>query len=313
MSRTINDKQKQYLDFFGWFLLAKGLITEAQLEEAYAYQQRRYHRFGEFAVSKGYMSQAQVERLFAKQQHLEECIGELAVQEGFLTVEQLEDVLFSQTIHSANIGEALLAQGAISPDTFAVTMEEYEWLEQEKQRLLWEELETLPESDIVPTVLRGIELAFMRFAGQTVRVEQLCRKPSKLSAAASWSLCFQLGEAEWLECVLLFSAELAKAVEAHAQVLTNASRNSCAKIPSTSGAEAFVEIVARYLERGLSAYGLLVKDRMTIPNPQVNRSQGEVTCLGIAAFAPALGKSAHLANAELKVVLTLSCQQCPCP
>lgn len=317
MPRSVEEKHQQFVHFFGGYLLAKGLITTEELERAYSYQQEHTHRFGEFAIQKGYLTAEQVEGLFAKQRETDAFIGELAMQEGLLDQEQLDDILFAQTVHSTTLGEALLAERVISPEIFASAMEEYTWLEEEKQRLLWEELATLPESDIIPAVMRSIELAFLRFAGKAVKAERIFSKescsPPVQTDGAAWALCYQVNAAEWLQCSVYFQSALIAAIQAQfgSRVAPDALRTSTSQ--PGNAMDAFIAVIAHYLQRGLLNHGLNITSWNIVPNPAKMPAATESTCLGLVALAPPHIAGPHMHDAELKVTVTVTCTHCPCP
>lgn len=304
MQHLLYENPHAFHDAFGRYLLEKGLISQEDLRQAHAYLAQRNQRVGELAVHKGLLSAEQVQSLVELQKHSRKFIGELAVEQGLLTRSTLDDLLFSQTVHTFTIGEALLANGVITPEQYASVMHEYVWLEEEKQRVLWDSLASLPESDIMPVVARALELAFVRFTGQLVKAECMCPVDAGGRYGACWSLCFRLRGADWMECTLFISEQLLSQVRANAHLLCSKEDRDCCWV--------FMEIVARYLGQGLEARGIPVESWHVLTYPAEKIPPRRAACLSLVTAMSGLGQVAEQPS-RLKVLVTMSCRQCPCP
>ena len=302
MRHMPTDTSQTFHDAFGRYLLEKGLITQEDLKQAYAYVLQRNQRVGQFAIQKELLTPEQVSSLVALQRHSRKFIGELAVEQGLLTRAALDDLLFSQTVHSATIGEALLAAGSITSEQFASAMQEHLWLEAEKLRVLWDSLASLPEREILPVVACALELAFARFTGQMVKVENLCSLDEDDCLGACWALCFKLRGADWMECVLCISTQLVDRVQANAQQLCSQDGSDCCSV--------FMDIVARYLGQELEARGIPVESWKVHAHPAGRTPPRRTTGLSLTADVSDTCEDVSR-QARLKVLVTLSCSQCP--
>ncbi len=83
--------------FFGHYLLNRGLLTPEQICEALQQEKKAKVKMGVLAVNKGLMSAAQVEEVHALQRRRDARFGELAVELGFLKADEVEHLLTQQT------------------------------------------------------------------------------------------------------------------------------------------------------------------------------------------------------------------------
>lgn len=294
MQQFVQEYTQRFINFFGWYLLSKGVITKEQLLHALDVQQQNNQRFGEFAVAKGLLAPEQIDELHRQQQVQNKFIGQLAVEQGFITKVQLDDILFAQTVHSTTVGEALLSEGVITPDVFSSALEEYTWLEEEKMRLLWDEVSHSPASDIVPSLARALEQAFLRFAAQAVRAEQLCALQENDSFARCWCICCKVSRSEWVECSLYLTTPLLDAI---AQKFLDGAR------PREEALVDFMHIVARYLHQDLCAQNIPVAEWHVEERPVAAKVCLD-TCLQLSVNAEYIG---------LKAAIQRHCEECPCP
>lgn len=82
--------------FFGHYLLNKGILTQNQLCEVLQSEQHSKVKLGVLAVDAGLMTAAQVESIHHLQWLQDKRFGELAIQQGYLTREQVQQLLDSQ-------------------------------------------------------------------------------------------------------------------------------------------------------------------------------------------------------------------------
>ncbi|MCB9557760.1 MAG: hypothetical protein H6707_16740 [Deltaproteobacteria bacterium] len=101
-------------DFLGQFLLRRGVISEAQLEQAVEKQRQSNMRIGDLAVDSGKMTVAQAEMIAAKQRQIDKRFGEIAREAGLLSEDDLSFLLDDQRRRRLKIGAALVAIGALT-------------------------------------------------------------------------------------------------------------------------------------------------------------------------------------------------------
>ncbi len=103
-----------YTQFFGNFLINKGIINTEQLMEALKIQSSTHQKLGTLAIHAGYMSANEVEDVFIMQTHYDKRFGELAIKLGYLTQKQVNELLELQLPDYMKLGQVLLEKGWIS-------------------------------------------------------------------------------------------------------------------------------------------------------------------------------------------------------
>lgn len=103
-----------YAQFFGNYLLSKGIITNEQLIDALKKKATTQIKLGTLAMHAGYMTANEVDRIYIEQTHQDKRFGELAVSEGYLTEMQVTELLKSQTPDFLLLGQALIEEGFIN-------------------------------------------------------------------------------------------------------------------------------------------------------------------------------------------------------
>lgn len=114
-----------FTQFFGNYLLNKGLVSASQLADALAAQKKTRTKLGVLAINAGYMTAAQVDMVHAEQQRVDKRIGDIAVDMGFLTRDQVEELLSSQGAAHLQLGQALVDIGAMDNGSFADALRSY--------------------------------------------------------------------------------------------------------------------------------------------------------------------------------------------
>lgn len=114
-----------FTQFFGNYLLNKGLVSSAQLSDALSVQKQTRLRLGVLAINAGYMTPEQIEKVHAEQQRVDKRIGDIACDMGFLTPAQVDELLSSQGAAHLQLGQALVNSGAMSTAAFAEALNGY--------------------------------------------------------------------------------------------------------------------------------------------------------------------------------------------
>lgn len=114
-----------YTQFFGNFLLNKGIIDTQQLMDAIAAQASTHQKLGTLAIHAGYMSANEVEDVYIMQTHYDKRFGELAVKLGYLTQNQVNELLKRQLPDYMMLGQTLVDKGHISNQDLENLVAEY--------------------------------------------------------------------------------------------------------------------------------------------------------------------------------------------
>ncbi|MED4353952.1 hypothetical protein P9265_16665 [Schinkia azotoformans] len=114
-----------FSQYFGHYLLNKGLINTEQLKEALELQAETHVKLGVLSVNAGYMTPFQVEEVHEKQKQIDKRFGEIAIELGFLTEKQLDQLLSGQKQNHLILGQALVDLGILNIDQFSTALSNY--------------------------------------------------------------------------------------------------------------------------------------------------------------------------------------------
>jgi len=99
------------IQFFGQYLLSKGILKPAQLLEAVEYQETNNLKLGEYAVKKGFLKTEAAGRINQLQRTKDVRFGDAAVELGLLTKQQVEEVITAQKNDHIYLGDAVVIKG----------------------------------------------------------------------------------------------------------------------------------------------------------------------------------------------------------
>jgi len=133
-----------FAQFFGHYLLNKGIITNQQLQEAMDKQRETRVKLGVLAINQNVMTAAQVDEVHQAQMQKDKRFGEIAVELGYVTEEQIEQLLSSQKSAHLLLGQALLDQEILSYDSFSAALSNFK----QENSLSDEEFTSIMNGDI---------------------------------------------------------------------------------------------------------------------------------------------------------------------
>lgn len=102
-----------YAQFFGNYLLSRGVVTREQLLDVLQKKSVTKIKLGTLAIHAGYMTANEVDRIIILQTHQDKRFGELAISEGYMTEEQVTNLLLQQEPDFLLLGQALVEEGII--------------------------------------------------------------------------------------------------------------------------------------------------------------------------------------------------------
>lgn len=114
-----------FSQFFGNYLLQRGLISAPQLREALALQDSVRVKLGVLAIDAGYLNAEQVERTNALQAQRDKRFGEIAIDEGYLDEDQLSELLGQQNKRHLLISQALIDKELLGFEDIQRVLEDY--------------------------------------------------------------------------------------------------------------------------------------------------------------------------------------------
>lgn len=97
-----------YNQFFGNYLLSRGVINTEQLLQIFHAQTTSRIRIGALAIQSGFMTAREVEQVLILQTHNDKRFGKIAVEEGYLEPEQLDMLLKKQVPDFILLGQILI-------------------------------------------------------------------------------------------------------------------------------------------------------------------------------------------------------------
>ena len=241
------------VNFFGRFLLRKGVITTEQLADAVDYQKEMNRRIGLIALDRGLLTQEQVQNILEEQKKKDLPFGEIAVRLKYLTRKKLDELLFLKNVNHVYLGEALLAKGYLSPEMHAALIREYLAVDAGREDIVRDILKDVSGGDVLSAVLHALETVFIRFVGHGIKVD-----PARDGIRESGC-----------EAIFLLRAKVSgqPAVTCPVFVHKEAVRNITAAFSGFGGKEEFqtrtgrefFEIVSRYLHSSLAEKGFTVE------------------------------------------------------
>ena len=115
-----------YTQFFGNFLLNKGVLTSEQLLDALKEKATTKMKLGTLAIHEGMMTSNEVDNIVIMQTHQNKRFGELAVEDGYLTPEQLDFLLTQQVPDYLLLGQILIEKGILTNSQFENLIIDYQ-------------------------------------------------------------------------------------------------------------------------------------------------------------------------------------------
>ncbi|NLK87234.1 MAG: hypothetical protein GX279_07070 [Clostridiaceae bacterium] len=114
-----------FSQYFGHYLLNKGLVTPEQLTDALEYQRSMHLKLGVIAINAGYMTPAQVEQIHNMQKRVDKRFGELAIEHGYITEGMLNDMLTTQKQGHLMLGQALIDRNYFTMEQLQSALDDY--------------------------------------------------------------------------------------------------------------------------------------------------------------------------------------------
>ncbi len=113
---------------FGQYLRKESRVTDDDVVKARMHQIERNSLIGERFIAKGWLSEFDVQRILILQEESMTRFGEIAVKLGLLTPEQVSEVVAESGQDYIPLGEALVTIDSIGKDTKDDKLKEFETL-----------------------------------------------------------------------------------------------------------------------------------------------------------------------------------------
>ena len=133
-----------FSQYFGQYLLDKGILSATQLQAVLAEEASVRVKLGILAIDAGYMTPAEVERVHELQKRYDKRFGELAIERGLLREAEVARLLEVQSQRYLQLSQAIVDQGYLSLQQVDEALSSYK----EDNRLSAENLDALIKGDI---------------------------------------------------------------------------------------------------------------------------------------------------------------------
>ena len=133
-----------FSQYFGHYLLNKGLISVEQLKDALQLQSTTHVKLGVLSVNEGVLTPNQVVEIHEKQKLVDKRFGEIAIDLGYLTEQQLDHLLSGQKQNHLILGQALVDRGYMNIEQFSMALQNYK----EEHSLSDEQFEAIKSGNI---------------------------------------------------------------------------------------------------------------------------------------------------------------------
>jgi CheY-specific phosphatase CheX len=157
--------------FFGQFLIEKGVLSKKMLIEILQEQRIKSPRFGEVAVKFGYLTQEQIFNIQKEQKKVDKFFGELSISMGYLTQKQIDEIIKIQNSNHVYLGQIVLEKNMISPTDLQIYLDEFHKKQKVTaglERLIPPELESVGE---IKTILDVSSKMFGRVADVRIKFD----------------------------------------------------------------------------------------------------------------------------------------------
>lgn len=205
-----------FSQYFGQYLLNRGLVTPEQLYRALEAQQEAHVKLGVLAIGAGVLTEAQVEEIHQEQTRQDKRFGEIALEKGYLTQEQLDNLLASQKQGHLLLGQALIDANILSLDRLGKALREY----QEEYSLTDDQFAAVQGGDFALLLQKTLNLddkdSFLNdylslFAKNIIRFVSsqgwLARGEAKVETVGEWSVVQEITGSPSLTTVIAGSQE----------------------------------------------------------------------------------------------------------
>lgn len=115
-----------YTQFFGNFLLNRGILSAEELVHAMEKQASVHLKLGTIAIHEGLLTAPEVDNIVIMQTHKDKKFGEIAIEEGYLTEEQVDKLLSSQKPDYLLLGQILIEDGKLTNADFENLISDYQ-------------------------------------------------------------------------------------------------------------------------------------------------------------------------------------------
>ena len=161
------------IKFFGDYLLFKGVLTQAQYDEAVEFQSRHNLSLGKVALKMGVLLKDEIEEINKKQKLYDKKFGEVALEKGLIRNLQLENLLKKQKEINTPFGEVLVNKGFLSREELEKELENFEESQKERLKQVFTELAFIDNDNILVDSIFLFEKLYLRTTKNNAKIEAI--------------------------------------------------------------------------------------------------------------------------------------------
>ena len=159
--------------FFGEFLLKKGLINQAALDEVLEVQRRSNIMLGQIAVYTGMLSEVDADRINLRQQITNKRFGEIARELGIFDQSQVDELLLKQQKQRKYFGELLVEMGYLNKPQLEEQLAAHDREQKQAYQYMLDSIDQHPLADYLTAAMNTSNRLFLRFLHAQSKFAQL--------------------------------------------------------------------------------------------------------------------------------------------
>lgn len=161
------------IQFFGDYLLHKGLIDTEQLNSAVDFQLHHNLSLGELAFQEKLLNKEEIEKIKDLQKKEDTMFGEAAIKLQLLSKSQLEHLLSKQKEINIIFGEALQKNGFLSASQIENEIEEFEKDQKDRVNHINTELAFCDHTHLLQDSVHIFQNLFFRFFQEHIKLQEV--------------------------------------------------------------------------------------------------------------------------------------------
>ncbi|MEG0614228.1 MAG: chemotaxis protein CheX [Oscillospiraceae bacterium] len=114
-----------FTQFFGNYLLNKGLVEPLELIKALEQQKTTRLKLGVLAINAGFLTAEKVDEIHKTQQRMDKRFGDIAIDLGYMTAAQVNELLGAQKLGHLLLGQTLVDNKVMTNSDFADALSNY--------------------------------------------------------------------------------------------------------------------------------------------------------------------------------------------
>ncbi len=169
-------------NFFGQFLLEKGVISKSQLLTAIDLQNASHFSLGQIAIRKGYLTRQEAEVINLEQQRTDQRFGALAVSMELLKGRQVSELFITQQKARKFFGEVLIEENVLSQASLTGYLQEHEDLKRQSSLRLNSNIYSHQNGALIADIINTTARMFSRVIKMQLHVSEVLYEDVEIGA-----------------------------------------------------------------------------------------------------------------------------------